>query len=110
MKYKYKPAINPTPMLMYQIESNQVVFNEEHNIFKKGEFVKDLNHIWNMGAYLIYNNESEIITYRISNPYNFLWLLRILNKEITIDLNDDFIERNLKFLEEAAKELVICEK
>jgi hypothetical protein len=45
MKYKYIPAINPTPMLMYQVESNKMAFNEEHNIFKKGDFVNDLHHL-----------------------------------------------------------------
>jgi hypothetical protein len=87
------------------MESNMMAFNGEENIYKKGDFVNGQNHIWNMGAYLIYNNSSEIITYRISNPYNFLWLLRILNKEVTIELDQDFIEQNKKFLEEVTKEL-----
>jgi hypothetical protein len=45
MKFKYIPAVNPTPMLMYQMESNMMAFNGEENIYKKGDFVNGQNHI-----------------------------------------------------------------
>lgn len=107
MKFKYIPGTRPTPMLMYYNEPNIGVFNVEENVvFKSGNYTNKENHIWNIGAYIIYNNKLEILSYRISNPHNFIWLLRIINKEITIDFNDDFVQENKKFLDEISEELI----
>ena len=106
MKFKYVPGMRPTPMLMYQTEPNQDVFDLIEDSFEKNGYFNEFNHMWNMGAYFIYNNDLEIISYRISNAHNFLWLLRALNKDIIIDFNDDFIEKNQDFIKEVSEELI----
>ncbi len=107
MKFVYKPGIRPIPMLMYYKELNENVFNEEHNAFKNGKFINEWNHIWNIGSYLIYNNNFDILAYRITDVYNFLWLLRTINKKIVIDFTNDFIENNQNFIKEVSGELTI---
>ena len=106
MKFKYIPGMRPTPMLMYQIEPNQEVFQVMEDSFEKNNYIDEFNHMWNMGAYFIYNDDLEIISYRISNVHNFLWLLRALNKDITIEFNNDFIEKNQDFIKEVSEELI----
>ncbi|MGL6124913.1 MAG: hypothetical protein ACRC1F_00275 [Metamycoplasmataceae bacterium] len=106
MKLKYVPGMRPTPMLMYQNTPNFDSFNEDENRYKKGNYTPKENHMWNMGSYLIYNENLEIISYRIANPYNFLWLLRVINKEITVEFDDIFIKENEKFLIETSEELI----
>lgn len=106
MKFKYIPGTRPTPMLMYYKNVEKSSFDEEQHIYKMGNFVENFNHIWNMGSYIIYNDELELIAYRISNEYNFLWLLRILNKSIIIDFKPDFIESYQKFFSELEGELI----
>ncbi|MGL5205118.1 MAG: hypothetical protein ACRC63_02615 [Metamycoplasmataceae bacterium] len=106
MKLKYLPGMRPTPLLMYQNTPNENVFNEYGKSFIKGDYINKENHIWNIGAYIIYNNNLEILSYRIANPYNFIWLLRVINKEILVEFNDDFVKENQKFLEEVNGELI----
>ncbi|MDK2819788.1 MAG: hypothetical protein KFW07_03050 [Mycoplasmataceae bacterium] len=106
MKFKYIPGMRPTPMLMYYQNIEKTSFNEQQHIYKMGDFTEDFHHIWNMGSYFIYNDRLEIIAYRISNEYNFLWLLRILNKPIIINFNDDFIENYQNFFNEVKDELI----
>ncbi|MGL5732574.1 MAG: hypothetical protein ACRCXE_00670 [Metamycoplasmataceae bacterium] len=93
-------------MLMYQTTPNKDVYNELEKTFKKGIYTDNENHIWNIGAYIIYNDDLEITSYRISNEYNFLWLLRVLNKEIIVEFNDDFVKGNQKFFQEIHDELI----
>lgn len=111
MKFKYVPGMRPTPMLMYYKEVNEKVFNEENlnedsKIYKKGEFTQKFNHIWNMGSYFIYDDNQEIISYRITNNYNFLWLLRVINQEIIVEFNQDFVKENQDFFKEISEELI----
>lgn len=106
MKFKYIPGMRPTPMLMFQNHPNKDVFENEKDVFKKGEFVNNFHHMWNIGAYLIYNDKLEVISYRISNPHNFIWLLRIINQELTIEFEENFIKDNQNFLVEVSEELI----
>ncbi|MGL5205434.1 MAG: hypothetical protein ACRC7B_00770 [Metamycoplasmataceae bacterium] len=106
MKLKYSPGIRPTPMLMYQNTPNKDVFDEFENGFKMGNYIENYHHIWNIGAYIIYNDDLEIISYRISHEYNFLWLLRVINKAIIVEFNDDFVQKNQKFLTDISDELI----
>ncbi|MGL4251999.1 MAG: hypothetical protein ACRDCH_00945 [Metamycoplasmataceae bacterium] len=106
MKLKYIPGLRPTPMLMYQNIPNNDVFQAFESTFKKGNYTEDQNHIWNIGSYIIYNDHLEITAYRISNEYNFLWLLRVINKEIILELQDDFVKEHQKFLLEVSDELI----
>lgn len=106
MKFKYVPGMRPTPMLMYQKEVNINIFNEDWNSFKSGEFTTKLNHIWNMGSYIIYDDNLDVVSYRISNVHNFLWLLRVINKELTIIFKEDFIKDNQDFIKEVSEELI----
>lgn len=99
MKFKYMPGMRPTPMLMYQTVQNNDVFNENLNAFKQGEYINNLNHMWNIGSYIIYDNDLKVVSYRISDVNNLLWLLRALNKEVVIDFDEDLILVNKKFIE-----------
>lgn len=93
MKIRYIPGVRPTPMLMYYVQPEEKVYNEMLNdgatLFKKGSYTTKMNHIWNMNAYIIYNNETfNIESVVINNFSNFVYLLRNMNKPLYIELND----------------------
>lgn len=93
----YIPGIYPTPMLMYYQKQNQEVFDNEEYNYSFGQYSKEHNHIWNIGAYIIYNDKNEIISYRIRSSEYFLWLLRVINKELIMKLDEKFVKENQDF-------------
>lgn len=94
MKLKYITGLRPTPMLMYYVKPEKTVFDEMFSsddvMIKKGKFVEKYNHIWNMGAYIIYDeNTLEIISFIITNFSNFIYLLRTVNKPLIINIDEE---------------------
>ena len=93
MKIKYVPGTYPVPMLMFYKESNKSSFEDIKNnesILKIGDFTNGYSHIWNMGAYIIYDESSlEVKSLVISNFANFVWLLRTIAKELVIEICEE---------------------
>ncbi len=93
MKIKYIPGTYPVPMLMYYREVNKLTFEEIKKydpILIIGEFTNQYSHIWNMGSYIIYDDSSlEVKSSAIGNFANFVWLLRIIAKELVIEIDED---------------------
>lgn len=94
MKFKYQPQNNPVPMIAYYEEDNeQHFFNLE---YKYENFTKDNLHIWTAGAYLIYNTKNEMVSLAYDEMSHLLYLLRILNKDISFEILDKKLFAELK--------------
>lgn len=104
-----KDTNKPTPMLAYHNTPNINVFNDEYKYIFNNDFINDnssIKHIWNMNAYIIYNEElKKVISYKFNEPEYFLWLLRIINLELEIIFNDDFVRENQDFFVNTMDEL-----
>lgn len=95
--FSYIPGIYPTPMLMYYQKPNKDFFVSDEYKYSFGEYIEGENHIWNIGAYIIYNDKNEIIGYKIQSPEYFLWLLRVINKELIMVFDEKFVKENQDF-------------
>lgn len=111
--FKYKPALRPCPMLMYYDEPNNEVFESlkqdmqnSLGFVSKDKFNPNKSHMWNHGAYLIYDKESLLIESIIFSDFALLiYLLRTLNKEMwylieDLNLKKAFNENLSIFLDE----------
>ncbi|MGL4343266.1 MAG: hypothetical protein ACRCRZ_01760 [Metamycoplasmataceae bacterium] len=90
IKFKYLEGLRPTPMLAFYNK----VQKEEYDLFQNyqyGEFTSKFEHYWNIGSYIIVDKkEKKIIAYAIENANNFLWLLRVINMNLTFEASNDF--------------------
>lgn len=111
MRFKYIPGNHPTPMLAFYNEPNLNHFNEllnEMKINPKNKFNNDLIHFWNMNAYLIYNQENnEVVAYAFNDFFYLVYLLRVINRELIIEFNDEVYAWINKDLNEINDELII---
>lgn len=97
IKYVYIPGLRPTPMLAYYTDIKEEIYNEEYKN-SYGDFTIEKNHMWNIGAYLIFDKETnKIISYKFNDVFHFIWLLRILNLPLEIKFNENFIKNNQDF-------------
>lgn len=87
IRYKYVIGLRPIPMLMMNSKPNESVFNEDYKN-SYGEWTNSNNTLWTIGAYIIYNDK-EVISYRFNDLANLVWLLRKINKELIIYLNEE---------------------
>lgn len=103
MKLRYKTGLKPVPMLMYFTEVNEQAFNEMLNSpqikISKNAFSKDHNHIWNMGSYIIYNDQ-EVVSVVCEQISHMIWLFRTINKPIVFEVD----ENQLNLIKEDLKE------
>ncbi len=118
----YIPDNRPTPMLMVWNEKNKESFdnivsemNENIKLNEFGEWIDDYTHVWNDGAYIIYdknNNDVKCITF--SSDDRLIFLLRYICKPLVFkfDSNEDYkIWRNITLdKEEELKVEAINEK
>lgn len=91
MIYKYIPGLRPTPMLAYYTEQNKEHFDnliEESNFLVKREFITEGRHYWNMNSYVIITT-NIVVSLAFVDFSTLLFLLRVINEEIFINLNDD---------------------
>lgn len=106
-KYLYVPGNYPTPMLAFYNEINRDAWDEQYEN-SYGEFINDQIHLWNIGAYFIYDAKNlEILAYKFNDVYHFVWLLRVLNKSLKMFFSDDFIKDNKSFFKDNADEFKI---
>lgn len=96
MKIKYIPGLRPVPMLMYYTEKNKNVYDELANEMKISNITKFEDngiHYWNMNAYLILDEQNNKIDSMVFSMFIYaIYLLRVINKEIIIELPDDYYE------------------
>lgn len=113
MKLKYIPGIRPTPMLMYYNEPNIECFNEfknEHDFNNNAEFSQNFKHYWNMNAYLIFDESTNIVKTMVFSVFIYVvYLLRVINKELVVEINDDIYQIIKKDLKDLQGELEIIE-
>ena len=95
MKIKYIPGMRPVPMLMYYTDPNQDFYNDLCNsqelFVKYGFFSEHTNHLWNMSAYIIYDENLNVSSLVSNQIGHFVWLLRTLNKPLIFELNEQQI-------------------
>ena len=98
LSYTYLPAERPTPMLGYETNANEDLFVKKEGVkFEFGEFNSNYQHIWNIGAYLIYNlTKKEVIAYQFGELSYLIWLLRIINQPLKIQFLESVIKENPK--------------
>ncbi len=109
MKFKYIPGLRPTPMLMYYREPNKEIFNEfnENNNFNL-LFDNNNSHYWNHNAYLIMDDEKNILTHVVFNDFIYLvYLLRVINKEVIFEIDDDKYNLIKKDLDQLKDEIIL---
>lgn len=94
IKLKYKPGTKPVPMLMYYKDVNQEVYNELSSSqdikIKQNEFSTNYNHIWNIGAYIIYDDQ-KVTSCVCSEISNLIWLFRTISKPIIWEIDDSIL-------------------
>ena len=102
---EYIPGNRPTPMLALYNEKNINVFNDIKsnanipiNISFNQTYVDNFNHAWNHAAYIIYDNELNIIAFTYSEISNLFFILRALNKKLILefDATEEEIKKELK--------------
>lgn len=98
LNFVYKPSERPVPMLAYQTEVNQQVFDQDQNYqVKYQSFNGDYQHIWNHNAYLIYDQDLKtVIAYRFEELSYLVWLLRIINQPLKIQFDETTYQDNLR--------------
>lgn len=109
MKFRYVPGLRPTPMLMYYVQPEKNVYNEmikdQSNIITIGQYSPNLNHIWNMNSYIIYDDETLKISSVVINSFsNFIYLLRNMNKPLTIEIDDNTYNILTSYVEDIFKD------
>lgn len=82
VKFQYKPGIYPLPMIMINNKSDINFYNEDYEN-EYGKWITDGNHYFTIGSYIIEKN-GEIISYKYNDFSHLVWLLRYINKQITI--------------------------
>lgn len=89
-KFSYIPGIRPTPMIMVWHEKNKSFFKDlqkemliSFDVGWKPIWTDNYMHLWNDGAYIIYNPDNyEIITFVYRSEDRLLFLLRYINKPL----------------------------
>ena len=96
--YTYIPAERPTPMLGYETSANENLFAKKEDVkFEFGKFNPNYQHIWNIGAYLIYDlDKKEVIAYQFSELSYLIWLLRIINQPLMIQFSETITREHSK--------------
>ena len=92
-KYKYIVSPRPTPMLAYYQEQNKQIWEEKYE-HEFGKYSSDnhLKHWWNIGSYLIVDEEKlQVVAYKYNEISHLIWLLRIISKELIIHLDENEI-------------------
>lgn len=90
--FLYQPAPRPTPMLAYQTAVNQAAFSEAGG-HQYGTFSADHRHIWNIGAYLIYDAATHtVLAYKFDDLAHLVWLLRIVNQPLKISFTPAVVQ------------------
>ncbi|BAC44739.1 hypothetical protein D8X55_04895 [Malacoplasma penetrans] len=101
-KYKliYLSGFRPVPMLMVWHDINKNFYNsivkemkENLNIeFKNDVFDEQVQHVWNDGCYLIYDESTFMIrALAFSSLDRLIFLLRYVNKNLWMQFNDEKI-------------------
>lgn len=92
IKLTYSPGLRPTPLLMVYDTPNQEQYDrtllemidEYKTNMTAGIFNYSKKHLWNMGAYISYDEiTNEIELFAFNNFSNLLYLLRYINKPLT---------------------------
>ena len=95
IKLEYTPGNRPAPMIMVQNQINPDVFNEKYeNEFGKWNNDKSTIHFWSINAYIIIEN-NKIISYRYNEIINLIWILRIVNKKLIIEIADNIFKNEI---------------
>lgn len=116
MKFRYCPGNYPTPMLAYYTEPNLEVFKEylgamsdTYNIIPK--YIEGNKHYWNMNAYVIVNEQmNEVLSFSFIEFIYIIYLLRVINKELIINIDDVIYEANKSDFEALSTELVLIKE
>ncbi|MGL4647347.1 MAG: hypothetical protein ACRCVI_01320 [Mycoplasmoidaceae bacterium] len=113
-KLKYLPGIRPTPMLVVFNDHNLQAFEDIKNeclspLDFKRTFINDFHHLWNPNAYLIYNDQNEILAFVYTNIAYLFYLLRSLNKPLMLEINANDLEALKKEFQDWIEELEITE-
>lgn len=107
----YIPGMRPTPLLMYETYPNNKVYDQMVldmiEVYKTNMNARIFNysktHMWNIGAYLSYDEDTnEIILFAFSDFSNMIYLLRQINKPLKITISKE----NYKFIIDPLKDLV----
>lgn len=100
MIFKYKLGIRPIPRIAMFNTKNDEIFSEISSYMKNFFSINSLQqldtqhiHMWNPGAYLVYDDETLRITnIAFSDFSNLIFLFRYINKELWCELEDCMIE------------------
>lgn len=103
---EYVPGIRPTPLLMVWHDKNSNFYYELLKNMHKNfdlklnlEFDENNEHVWNDGCYIVYDKAAnKIKSLAFESEDRFLFLLRFINKPITLEIdsiNDYHIFKNL---------------
>ena len=115
IKLIYLPGTRPVPLLMLEQKPDEFEYIRIYTEMVKGlklniprkKFDLNSNHIWNMGAYFTYSDKTnEIDLLAFSDLYNFLYLLRYLNKSLFFYLKkEDYLvlKKDLNQIEDEIK-------
>ena len=80
---------------MVQNQINQNVYNEKYeNEFGKWNNDKSTTHFWSINVYIIIKN-NEIISCRYNEVVNLIWLLRIINKKLNIEITESIFKNEI---------------
>lgn len=111
MKFKYIPGERPCPMLAYNTEPSLNAFNEYvrdmAEIYDRvPKYDRKHTHIWNMNAYIIYDEETnEVLACAFLEFIYVIYLLRALNKPLTMNFDQDVYDDNIDDFEVLTDEL-----
>lgn len=86
VKFKYVPGSYPLPMIMVNVKPNEQVYNEQYKT-SFGKWNKEGTSFWTIGSYMIVKDK-EISSYKYNEFANLVWLLRTLNKEVSIYIDE----------------------
>lgn len=95
MRIRYLPGDYPVPMLAVEYKPNEEVYQaflkDEEFLFRSEDlFTKSYNHIFNMNAYIIYDEQELLIKcYRMTSFPHFVYLLRTLGKALEFNITSD---------------------
>ncbi|MDE5553013.1 MAG: hypothetical protein K2I67_00515, partial [Malacoplasma sp.] len=115
IKLIYLPGTRPVPLLMLEQKPDEFeyirIYTEMVKYLKlsipRKKFDLNSNHIWNMGAYFTYSSKTnEIDLLAFSDLYNFVYLLRYLNKPLFFYLKKEdylFLKEDLNQIQDEIK-------
>lgn len=118
-KYYYKSGNYPTTMQSMHTKFDLALYNDIFNKFKSKynlkiefnlEFNENLKYCLNKTAYIVFNEDNQIIDYAFEDFLDFVWILQVNNidkVEFEIPCN---LKRKLKLELEQFSDRIILKK